>query len=175
MEINVVDGKQVVEFSVPGGQWKGRLTESAIGSNEFDVMINNPDPANGLDRLFTLITTAPYGQPVIDQEPTLRISLEPLGFPSYNLVGCIFVDEEKAVLRFSLSKMEFFTKPSQHVTMDREGQIMLNGEGTEFFVNTIVFADKNRIRGCAAYCTKTKPETVKELELETLALGQIKE
>lgn len=154
---------------------KGRggwvLEAIPTGNGEHDFIITNPT-AEGLLKFFSVTTVGnPYGAPMIEQEPSLRIPMRDAGIDmDGDIVGAVICDANGHVVeRASLSNL-FFMK-GQSVEINLGGEVLIDGE-SKGFIQMLVNPDKNRLVGYVALVGPNPPNNdITVHELETLAVA----
>lgn len=114
-----------------------------------------------------------YGAGMMEQEPTLGISLTSCGVSADGrLVGAIVVDEGINLLgRYSWSNHVYRQGATFSVGID--GAFTVNGV-QQGWLSQAILADKNRINGFVGVFTPGRPEQVELLELEQIVLANMR-
>lgn len=159
--------------NIEEGQWKTKLTEVAPGL--YDVEIYNIDPETGIEVFFKVVTTAPFGQPMVIQEPALGISLEGMEGvdPKKRIVGCIIIKNREVTDRFSLTNK--IVKQKHEVAFDKKERILYVDGVAVGELQLLTDPDKNRLDGVVAYFAEGKIDSFEYRELQDMAMALLRE
>jgi hypothetical protein len=150
-------------------QFTGVYKQWTLTAGEYSYELVN-SAADGT-RQFYMVKPGPYGQPIIVAEPDLAFDApaslsyvngkgEPVK-PVEQIAGIVCQDGP----RLSLSNAK---NKGISVSTREDGSMQVGGE--VWHIATLLCKDKNRIIGYDAFLVKTKPPTVRILELGDVSL-----
>ncbi len=156
------------------GGWEMLVVQGERGA---DFTHQNPIMREGLfvGYGFYAYTTCgnPYGAGIMNEEPTLGVSLASCGASGDGkLVGAIVIDDDiKLVDRYSWSNHVY--RQGKTFSVAADGALVVDGKQSGWLTKAVL-ANKNRIGGFVGVFTPNKPDHVRLLELEQVVLENMK-